>query len=300
MAQGKEIAKKRERNWAEYNEQLIRRGEMYINLDFIEKWDEELEQQNKGKKGKPYIYPEAFIRFSAIVHEIFNIPYRQLEGFYRGLARHIDVLKVANYTTLFRRIRRLEIQIPECQQEDMVIAIDSSGIKVTNRGEWLREKWKVHRGWLKVHIAVDIRTKKVVGIEVTDETVGDPRVFKELICQAETKGKVEKVLADGAYDTREIFNILEENGIESGIKIRKNASTRAKGSPYRKNCVREVKTLGYEKWKEKHGYGKRWAVEGVFSSVKRIFGETVRAHGQRTAIQEVKRKFLIYNMLLDV
>jgi len=300
MAQGKEIAKNGTRNWAEYNEELVRRGEMYINLDFIEKWDEELEQQNKGKKGKPYIYPEAFIQFSAIVHEIFNIPYRQMEWFYRGLARHIDVLKVANYTTLFRRISRLEIQIPECQQEDLVIAIDSSGIKVTNRGEWLREKWKVYRGWLKVHIAVDVRTKKIVGIEVTDETVGDSRVFKELICQAETKGKVEKVLADGAYDTRDIFDILQEKGIEAGIKIRKNASTLARGSPHRKNCVREVKTLGYEKWKEKHEYGKRWAVEGVFSSVKRIFGETVRAHGQTSAIQEVKGKFLIYNMLLDV
>jgi len=29
-------------------------------------------------------------------------------------------------------------------------AIDSTGIKVTNRGEWMREKWQVRRGWIKV------------------------------------------------------------------------------------------------------------------------------------------------------
>ncbi len=28
----------------------------------------------------------------------------------------------------------------------MVISLDSSGVKVTNRGEWMRQKWKVRRG----------------------------------------------------------------------------------------------------------------------------------------------------------
>ncbi|MEM2259201.1 MAG: IS5/IS1182 family transposase, partial [Candidatus Thermoplasmatota archaeon] len=36
----------RERNWKEYNEQLVRRGEFYISLDFMETWDEELEEMN--------------------------------------------------------------------------------------------------------------------------------------------------------------------------------------------------------------------------------------------------------------
>ncbi len=47
------------------------------------------------------------------------------------------------------------------------------------------------------------------------------------------KGKIRRVLADGAYDTNENFNKLREKGIESGIKMKKNASTRARGSPYR-------------------------------------------------------------------
>ncbi len=103
-----EIHNKYIRNWSEYNERLVRRGEKYIDLDFIENWDEELEQQNRGKKGRPYIYPEAFIRFSAVVHDVFRIPFRQMEGFYRRLGKYIDGLKAADYTTLFRRVRRLE------------------------------------------------------------------------------------------------------------------------------------------------------------------------------------------------
>ena len=41
----------------------------------------------------------------------------------------------------------------------IIIAIDSTGIKVTNRGQWLRDKWNIKKkGYLKIHIAVD--TKK--------------------------------------------------------------------------------------------------------------------------------------------
>lgn len=40
--------------------------------------------------------------------------------------------------------------------------LDSTGIKVTNRGEWLLpHKWNVRRkGYLKIHVAVDIKEKK--------------------------------------------------------------------------------------------------------------------------------------------
>ena len=51
----------------------------------------------------------------------------------------------------------------------MVVYLDSSGAKVTNRGEWMRQKWKVRRGWIKVHIAVDDQNKQVVDIECAEQ-----------------------------------------------------------------------------------------------------------------------------------
>jgi len=145
-----------------------------------------------------------------------------------------------------------------------------------------------------------VETKEILGIDIMDERVSDSSQFENLIEQSEKKAKIERILANGAYDTKENFNILYEKGIGSGIKIRKNASTLSRGSPYRKKCVREIKEMGYEEWKKQYDYGKRWAVEGVFSSVKRIFGETVKAHSQSSAINEVMRKFVIYNMLLNI
>jgi Transposase DDE domain len=56
------------------------------------------------------------------------------------------------------------------------IAVDSTGIKVTNRGEWILDKWKNKRkrkGFIKIHVAVNIKTKKIVSMNVTKETIHD-------------------------------------------------------------------------------------------------------------------------------
>ncbi|MDE1767469.1 MAG: transposase [Thaumarchaeota archaeon] len=43
--------------------------------------------------------------------------------------------KVPDYTTIHKRINRLDIKVdPDLGNNDIVIAIDSTGIKVVNRG----------------------------------------------------------------------------------------------------------------------------------------------------------------------
>lgn len=272
------------RNWKEYNEELVRRGELYLSLEFLENWDNELDKMNEGKKGAPFSYPEQFVTFMAFVYSIFHMPYRQLEGFLRKLSGLVSQDIAADYTTLFKRIAKMNITLPETISEkgdDVMIAVDASGVKVTNRGEWMREKWRVHRGWIKAHIAVDVKTKEILAIEVTDETVSDNEKFDDLINQTEQNikdKKIERVLGDGGYDDKECFNTLDKKKIESGIKTQINASTKSRGSSYRAKCVRERQKLGgYKGWRDKYEYGKRWLSESVFSAVKRIFGETVRA-----------------------
>ena len=49
----------------------------------------------------------------------------------------------------------------------------------------MRHKWKVRKGWVKVHIAVDITTKKLLALYVTDERVGDGQLLPSLIEQAQ-------------------------------------------------------------------------------------------------------------------
>ena len=54
--------------------------------------------------------------------------------------------------------------------DDLIIAVDSTGIKVTNRGQWMSDKWNIKKkGYLKIDIAVNIKTKEILALEVTDE-----------------------------------------------------------------------------------------------------------------------------------
>ena len=38
-------------NWSSYNESLVRRGEVILDLDVIDSWHSELKRMNNGKKG---------------------------------------------------------------------------------------------------------------------------------------------------------------------------------------------------------------------------------------------------------
>ena len=66
----------------------------------------------------------------------------------------------------------------------IIIAIDSTGIKVTNRGQWMQDKWHIKnkKGYLKIHVAVNVKTKKILSMKVTDdEHVHDSKALPELI-----------------------------------------------------------------------------------------------------------------------
>ena len=292
------------RNWKEYNEHLIRRGEILFSLDFLDNWEEEIKKMNEGKRGRPYEYPESFAVFTKILHDCIHIRYRQIEGFLRALSKYIPKIKAPSFSQIRRRAIKIDIPLPKTLKEskdDFVIAIDSSGVKVANRGEWMRHKWKVRKGWIKVHIAVDVNTNEVVSIEITDESTGDGKMLPLLVQKAEkNKGmKPDKALADGSYDSRDNFNYLDSKGIEPVIKTRKDASTKARGSPARAKKVRERKKIEYEGWKDKYKYGKRWMSETVFSRAKREYGEYVMAKKWKNMVNEIKFQYSILNVMLN-
>lgn len=294
------------RDWKTYNEKLVKRGELYVSLGFLESWAEDLESMNAGKVGALYRYPRPFMTFLGFIHVTLGVDYRGLEGFVRGLSRLLP-LPVPDYSTICRRVNTLKQDITETLLdhfgEDVVVSLDSSGVKVSNRGDWIRRKWKVRRGWVKVHLVVDESGKQCVAIGVTDESVGDQKMFAPLVRAADVNirgvgGRVVQVNADGIYDTRMNFDTLDGMSVTPGIKIRENASTRSRGCPLRRRHVREYKELGYREWRDKYRYGYRWRVEGNFSAVKRLMGEHVSSTERNNMYHEVMMKFLFYNLII--
>jgi len=288
------------RDWRRVNEGLVKRGEILLDLRILDRWDSELERMNARKEGGRYVYPEIFVRLLGYVHLLFHLPYRQTEGFLKALRRFDSRIQVPDYSTIDRRVNRLNVKLSEEDYgDDIVLAVDASGIKVTNRDDWMRRKWKMRRGYLKIHIAVDVKRKKILALKVTDEKVGDGRMLQPLVEEASRKGKIAEAIGDGAYDTKSNFRYLDGNGIEPAIKVRRNASSRAGGCMPRKLAAQEY-LRDPEAWKRNHGYGRRWMVESAFSSLKRTFGEYVSAKSMRNMANEIMLKASLYNLFIGL
>ena len=305
------------KNCKNYNERLVKRGEIFISKEVIENWNKELAEMNRGKQGRPYRYPESLMRIAAYAMFYFRLPYRQTEGLLRSYG---NLPHVPDYTSIHRRVCKMASKldnaynrrIAKSKSGSIIIAIDSTGIKVSNNGEWMRKKWgkdknKKHKGFLKIHVASDVQTGEVLADSVTDERSPDCKNFKGLVCDAsdiaaKRGSHILRVLADGAYDSRDIFSFLEEKGIEPAIRVHKNSVPAAnKDCPARKKAVEAQLFNGddsYNTWRHSVSYGKRWTVESVFSVLKRMFGESVRSRNKKNMVTEMLLKMELYNKFI--
>ena len=281
-----------------YNAVLVRRGEILLDFGMMGDWKRELAEMNGGKEGGRYMYPDSFVRLLAFIHVYLRLPYRQLEGFVRMLSKHLDGLRAPDYSSMAWRIQRLDVKLNDDlaeSMEEVVLAVDSSGVKVANRGEWMRHKWNVRRGFLKIHIAVDVKRKKILALKVTKEKVADGKRLRSLVNEASKQVKVTKVIGDGGYDSKKNFRYLSERGIEAIIKVRKNASARADGCMPRKLVAQEY-LRDPEAWKRSHGYGQRWMAETAFSTFKRLFSEYALSIKFKHMVGEMMIKASLYNL----
>ncbi|MGQ9733975.1 MAG: IS5 family transposase, partial [Candidatus Bipolaricaulia bacterium] len=224
-------------------------------------WQKELWEMNRGKNGRPFRYPHSLVLFLGALRVVFRLPYRQLEGLARGLGKLISI-PAPDYSTLSLRLPTLDLPpVHEPKEwEEVMIAGDGTGIKVTNRGEWMRKKRK---GYIKIQVGVDIRTKQAVSLEVTDEVTADGEKLKPLVKRAQRRVKVKRALGGGGYDTHDNFKFLAACGIEAALKVREDSNPSCGGQ-------REEVVRAYLKdppgWKERVSYGQRWMAESAVSA----------------------------------
>ena len=176
-------------------------------------------------------------------------------------------IKVPCYTTLCRRQKKLCIDLPKINKGGSLhIVIDSTGLKVFGEGEWKSRKhgYSKRRTWRKAHVAIDVETQGIEAMELTTNDVSDSEVLPSLIEQIENP--IDQVGADGAYDTHEIHNIIEDRGARVAIPPRCNAKIKKHGnnkSPplARDQNIRAIRKHGLKEWKRQSGYHRRSLAE---------------------------------------
>ena len=73
------------RDWKEYNEKLVKRGEFYVNPRFLDSWRDEIKELNHRKVGQPFLYPPSMIEFLAVLKSK-GFDFRALQGIMEAFA----------------------------------------------------------------------------------------------------------------------------------------------------------------------------------------------------------------------
>ena len=280
-------------------------------------FDKELRDMNRGKRGKPYEYPNVLIWAGFAIKCVFHQGYRQLQGFMEDICKSLGTI-IPDFRTLWWRIDHMSKQgvkfnVP--RDTKISIAVDSTGLKLVNDGEYRTKKYKKVKSWAKFHTAANEATGEAVNLVITKDNVGDCREFKRII---EPVAKItEKVDTDKAYDTEENFEYCDGKGIYPGIPVKLNASPKGKGPRRdavrlqlglhrgpgrppkdRRDLPRTEREANQKEWSDSTGHGYRWVIEGFYSRFKRLFGEYVFSRKRKNVEKEVVMKTNLLNLFI--
>lgn len=272
-------------NWHDYNESLVNRGSIQIWLDeeSIKEWHA---VKLTGQAGRPALYSNAAIQCALIIRSVYNLAFRATEGFLKSLIELGKLpIKCPDYTTLCRRQKQLHVELPvsaSVLESDLIhLVIDSTGLKIFGEGEWkVRQHGYSKRcTWRKLHIAVDVNSQEIVSAALTTNDFKDSEVLEDLL---DDISSLEKVSADGAYDSHEIYEMINALGARPNIPPRVDAVIKQHGNcktpPLaRDQTIREIRKCGRKAWKKQSGYHKRSLSETAMFRIKTIFGNFLRS-----------------------
>jgi len=284
-----------------------------LNMMWVEKEKGALEEMNRGKRGRPFLYSDVMVEWAMTAKAAMKLQYRQVSGLIRFLLSISgkDPIKRSQLCERGNRLAELrtDTHMPVTGtlasgvvcgniRRALIVAIDASGLRLSAAGRWRmkRHNNKDVSGWVKIHVAVDTATNEMLAFVITTEAVGDNTCFMMLVDLLEDGGfDVKKILADAAYNDKDNWNAMKERKIEFIANLKKNTSGKFRGCSVRGlQALRRIE-IGERAWKVEVGYGIRWKVECTFSDFKRLFGDMVTARKPKWMAFELLWRFRAHN-----
>jgi hypothetical protein len=296
----------RVRNWADYNKSLVNRGSLtvWINEEAIKAWRD---PEQSGAQGRPVTYSDVAIECMAMLQAVYGLPLRGTQGLVQSIFELMKIaLSVPHYSTLSRRKRRVEIELPKRKPGQGVhVVIDSTGVKVFGEGEWKvrQHGYTKRRTWKKMHIAVDEATGEILAVGVTDNSVADGSMLPTLLDKIEEP--IIQVSGDKAYDKRKCYDAIRKREAVASIPPQKGARIwqhgNTKGERHiRDENIRTIRKKGRKAWKIESGYHRRSIAETSMSRYKRILGSTISARTFEGQTTEIKVRCKILNKMNEL
>jgi len=189
--------------------------------------------------------------------------------------------------------------------EPMHLLVDSTGLKLCGKGEWLLEKHgtATRRSWRALHLGVDAGTGRIVASTLTRKDVDDASQAGPLLDQV--AGAVASFTGDGAYDRDRVYAGVAERHPDAAVVVPPRASavpsdTAETAPTQRDGHLQRIAERGRMAWQNASGYNRRARVEATMSRWKQVIGDELRAHTDERRATEVAVAVHALNRMLDL
>lgn len=290
------------RNWSEYNDSLVERGniEFWMDPKTLKKWKAKLQ----GKKGRAQLYTDLSIKITLQFGKVFHQKLRQTEGLVKSIFKAASIeLPVPDYSTLSKRAGQLAIRLPRDKKDKVILILDSTGLKVYGEGEWKVRQHGIskRRTWRKMHLAVS-PDGEVRAVELTGNDTADCDVAGRLLSQE--PARIEKVLGDGGYDRRKVYTACQKREVgqiiippQKNAKIFRNGNSKSLPPHPRDQNLRAIRKSTRKQWKIAVGYHIRSLVENTMFRFKTIIGDRLNARNTQNQVTECLLSLSILNKM---
>lgn len=273
------------RNWSEYNDALMRRGDItiWLSADAVVQWYER-ERVYDGT-GAPRRFTDFAIITCHELRQVYRLPLRQTQGFINSLFWLMGLpLVCPNFSCLSKRLKELKIKAPKYRKTDKpldgvhAIAIDSTGLKRFGRGEWHQEKYELSNraSWCKLHVGVN-QNHYFEACALTDRFTHDDQLIKPLLAQINEP--IDHFSGDGAYDETPTYDALiaHSPNVDVVIPPRSNAVLSDNSAAMRNRNIQEINDHGRMQWQKQREYGRRNYSELGVQRYQKILGDSLHA-----------------------
>jgi hypothetical protein len=278
------------RNRREYNRALVRRGSLtaWVDQESLDAW----RYRGPAQWGGQYVYSDAAIPCLLTLRAVFHLPLRATQGMAASAFDLMGLdLGVPHYSTPSRRAADLSVDLSRKSRGPLHLVLDGTGLKVLGEGGWKVRKhgYPGRRTRRKLHLAIDAETHEIRAVMVAEAKVDDAEMVDHRLRPIDRP--VARAAADGAYDKRKAYRVLEPRTGCILIPPRRNARIwkhgDAAGPPSaRDGNLRHIRRAGRTAWKRGVGYPVRSLAEtGVFR-MKTIFGGRLASRGPERRVTE--------------
>lgn len=290
--------------WSAYNEAQTNEVRLFDELlkDLVQNIDEP--DQHIGRP-RLSLRETAFCSIQKVYSQLSS---RRAESLFMNAEEKEQINHAPHFNSIIKFLNREDvtpllhelvgITARPLQSVETDFAIDSSGFRTTNFGEYCKTKHntKKQHKWIKAHICVGVKTNIITSIEITEENAHDSPQFNPLIRETFKNGfTIGEVSADKAYSSRKNYETIDALGGNGFIPFKRNATARAGRSRIWKKMFHYFQLNQEEFYQHYH---KRSNAETTFHMLKTKFGDKLKSKSFTAQKNELLCKVIAHNIVV--